>query len=89
MKTIDATPTWIALNPVMLELAAQPKTRVEAKKHFDHMAKVADKAVEYESKLVAIEQRIQGDYDAPELRKYLPDGPSADMNSDIIVIINK
>jgi hypothetical protein len=88
MKTIDATPKWIALNPMMLELASSKKSSASAKEHFDHMAKVADMAVDYEKKLVAIQQRIKGEFKAPILLSFLPDGFNK-LDDDIMKIINK
>lgn len=45
MNTIDCTPTWEALLPVMLDLVKQGKDSEHLKSEFLKMAKAADKYI--------------------------------------------
>jgi len=53
MKTIDMTPTWSDILPLLLELTQNPKTYKDAAFELARMAKLADAYIESQKQKIS------------------------------------
>lgn len=87
VMTIDMTPSWEGLVPVLAELYVNGDST--ARQELTKMGKVADMAKEYQEKLIAIEQLVGGE-EGKELLRFKESGawPESGLASKISYIIN-